>query len=326
MIKIAIVGMGLIGTSIGMALRNAEERDSPLGKIQVVGYDEHRRATVEARNKLAIDKEMPSLAEAVREAQLIIIAVPVRATQGILRSLVTLATPGAVITDVSSTKVDVLAWAQELLPASLHFVGGHPMAGRELSGPSAAESTLFKDAIYCLCPMVTTHPDAVALVEAMVKQIGAKPYFIDPHEHDAYVGGVSHLPFLLSSVLVKTVTQRPAWREMAPLAATGFRDMTRLAAGSPVMHRDILVTNRESMVHWINEMAQVLLDVRDMLEDTQDDELLAVFADAQQKREEWLQSRPNMRPGEADFENMGGVTPERPNMFGFKSKKRPPQG
>ena len=323
MLKVAIIGMGLIGTSIGMALRNAEERDSPLGQIQVVGYDENRRATAEARNKLAIDKEMPSLAEAVREAQLVIIAVPVRATQDILRSLVTLATPGAVITDVSSTKVDVLAWAESLLPDSLHFVGGHPMAGRELSGPAAAESTLFKEAIYCLCPLVTTHPDAVALVEAMVKQIGAKPYFIDPQEHDAYVGGVSHLPFLLSSALVKTVTQRPAWREMAPLAATGFRDITRLAAGSPVMHRDILSTNREAMVHWINEMAQVLLDVRDLLEDKQDEELLQLFEEAQQQREEWLDTRPNMRPGEAEFENISGFTPERPNMFGFK--RRPPR-
>ena len=323
MLKVAIIGLGLIGTSIGMALRNAEERDSPLGQIQVVGYDENRRATAEARNKLAIDKETPSLAEAVRDAQLVIIAVPVRATQDILRSLVTLATPGAVITDVSSTKVDVLAWAQSLLPDSLHFVGGHPMAGKELSGPAAAESTLFKEVIYCLCPLVTTHPDAVALVEAMVKQIGAKPYFIDPQEHDAYVGGVSHLPFLLSSALVKTVTQRPAWREMAPLAATGFRDITRLAAGSPVMHRDILATNREAMVHWINEMAQVLLDVRDLLEDKQDEELLQLFEEAQQQREEWLDTRPNMRPGEAEFENISGFTPERPNMFGFK--RRPPR-
>ena len=323
MLKVAIIGLGLIGTSIGMALRNAEERDSPLGQIQVVGYDENRRATAEARNKLAIDKETPSLAEAVRDAQLVIIAVPVRATQDILRSLVTLATPGAVITDVSSTKVDVLAWAESLLPDSLHFVGGHPMAGRELSGPAAAESTLFKEAIYCLCPLVTTHPDAVALVEAMVKQIGAKPYFIDPQEHDAYVGGVSHLPFLLSSALVKTVTQRPAWREMAPLAAAGFRDITRLAAGSPVMHRDILATNREAMVHWINEMAQVLLDVRDLLEDKQDEELLQLFEEAQQQREEWLDTRPNMRPGEAEFENISGFTPERPNMFGFK--RRPPR-
>lgn len=326
MIKIAIIGMGLIGTSMGMALRNAEERDSPLGKIQVVGYDENRRATAEARNKLAIDKETSSLAEAVRDAQLVIIAVPVQATHDILRSLATLASTGAVITDVCSTKAAVLAWAQELLPTTLHFVGGHPMAGRELSGAVAAESTLFRDAIYCLCPSSTTHPDAVALVEAMIKQIGAKLYFIDPHEHDAYVGGVSHLPFLLASTLVKTVTQRPAWREMAPLASSGFRDMTRLASGSPVMHRDILATNRESMITWINEMAQVLLDVRDLLEDQQDEELLTLFEEALQKREQWLDSRPNMRPGEAEFENMSGVTPERPNMFGFKGKKRPPRG
>lgn len=89
------------------------------------------------------------------------------------------------------------------------------------------------------------------------------------------------------------------------------------------MHRDILSTNREAMVHWINEMAQVLLDVRDLLEDKQDEELLQLFEEAQQQREEWLDTRPNMRPGEAEFENISGFTPERPNMFGFK--RRPPR-
>ena len=314
--KIAIIGMGLIGTSIGMALRTADERTSRLGVISVVGYDANRQSTAQARGRLAIDREMGSLADAARDAALIILAVPVQEIPEMLRSLATLASPGAVITDVSSTKAQVMAWAHELLPDSLQFVGGHPMAGRERSGPAAADPRMFQDAIYCVCPSQSVRQEGLDVVEALVGTLGAKLYYIDPVEHDTYVGGVSHLPFLLSSTLMELVSRSPGWREMAPLAATGFRDMTRLASGSATMHRDILATNRTAMIHWINEMARLLFEVREQLEDGRDADLLALFEHARDAREEWLDMRPNMRPGESEFENISGVTPERPNMFG----------
>jgi prephenate dehydrogenase len=323
MIRISIVGMGLIGTSIGMALRSVPDRDAPLGAITITGYDQDRRRTADARGRLAIDREAASLAEAVREAQLIIVAVPVQQVREILLSLATLAAPGAVITDVSSTKAEVLAWAREILPPSLDMVGGHPMAGREKSGPAAAEADLFREAIYCLCPSVTAREQSIALVEAMVKQIGAKIYFIDPVEHDAYVAGVSHLPFLLSATLVEVASKSAGWREMAPLAAGGFRDMTRLASGDAAMHRDICMTNREALVRWINQAVTELLEVRDLLEEDRGDAVLAMFEHAQAVREEWLESKPHMRPGESDFENLGSARVERPSMLGRLG--RPPE-
>lgn len=323
MITIAIIGMGLIGTSLGMALRSAEERDAPLGKITIIGYDEERRATAEARGKLAIDREARTLSEAVHDAQLIVLAVPVQAAQEVLRSIATLAPAHAVVTDVSSTKSQILAWAQDLLPSTMDFIGGHPMAGRERSGPGAAETTLFRDAIYCLTPAPGTRQPAIDLVEAMVVQSGAKLYYIDPVEHDAYVAGVSHLPFLLSAALVEVTSNSPAWREMAPLAATGFRDMTRLASGDAEMHRDICVTNRTALIRWINDTMLYLMDVRDQLEGQQSEQLLAMFKHAQAVREEWLDSKPNMRPGENEFENLSSMTVERPSMFGRIGKPRP---
>lgn len=322
MIRITIIGMGLIGTSLGMALRSADESDAPLGKITVTGYDASPQHTSAARGRLAIDREARNLGEALRDANLVVVAVPVQAVREVFRAIAPLLGPGTVVTDTASTKAEVTAWARELLPGTTDFVGGHPMAGRERSGPSAAETTLFKEAVYCLTAAPTVRPQAIELVEAMVKQAGAKVYFIDPVEHDAYVAGVSHLPFLLSAALVEALSQSPAWKEMMPLAATGFRDMTRLAAGDTVMHRDIAMTNREALTRWLETMAGVLLDVRGQLERGSGDDVLAMFERARATREEWMRSKPNMRPGEDEYANPIGAPVEGPSLFGRIGKQR----
>lgn len=316
MIRIVIIGMGLIGTSLGMALRSADEKSAPLGTIEVVGYDNDPRAVKEARGRLAIDRETRSLAEAARDAQIVVIATPVQAIESILGQLATLLPAGAVVTDVASTKSQVVEWAGRLLPDGIDFVGGHPMAGKEKSGAAAGDPNLFKEAIYCLTPSRSARQEAIDAVSALVEQVGAKPYFIDPVEHDAYVAGISHLPFLLSTVLVDVVSGGPAWKEMAPLAATGFRDISRLASGDPDMYRDICMTNRAAITRWLNEAMNRMLDVREILEQGDAEQLRAFFAKAREHREEWLNSKPNMRPGEAEFQDPGQI--ERPNLFGFR--------
>jgi prephenate dehydrogenase len=322
MINITIIGMGLIGASLGMAIREAPEKDAPLGPTVVTGYDQNRRATGEARGRLAIDREARSLEDALHNAQLVIVAVPVQAIQPVFNQLAPLLPNGAVVTDVASTKAQVLEWARDLLPATVEFIGGHPMAGKELSGVAAADSELFKGAIYCLTPSVRARQSAINLVETMVAQIHAKVYYIDAAEHDAYVAGVSHLPFMLSTALADLVSRSPGWKEMAPLAASGFRDMSRLASGDPEMHRDICMTNRAALARWMEETAQWLLDARDMIEDGESDQLLDLFTRARAAREAWLNSRPNLRPGEDAFENISGITPERPSLFGRIGKRR----
>ena len=317
MIRITIIGMGMIGTSLGMALRSADEKESPLGQIQVTGYDRNNRATSDARGRLAIDREVRSLGEALREAQLVVVAVPVQGVREVFTAIAPVLPSGCVVTDVASVKSQVMDWARELLPATVEFVGGHPMAGKERSGASAAEPDLFKGAVYCLTPSPRARQGAIDLADAMVRQIGAKPYFIDPDEHDAYVAGVSHLPFMLSTALVELTTASPGWKEMAPLAATGFRDVSRLASGDPEMHRDICVTNRAALSRWLDDAARLLLDLRDQVEAGDGDKLLALFERAREAREGWLSGRPNLRPGEADFENIAGSPLNRPSLFGW---------
>src|SRR4051794_38687603 len=152
MINITIIGMGLIGTSLGMAIREAPEKEAPLGPTVVTGYDTNRRATGDARGRLAIDREARTLADAVSEAQLVVIATPVQTVRAVFSEIAPLLPNGAVVTDVASTKAQVMEWARELLPTTVEFIGGHPMAGKEQPGAGAADPTLFRQAIYCLTP------------------------------------------------------------------------------------------------------------------------------------------------------------------------------
>jgi prephenate dehydrogenase len=292
---IAIVGMGLIGTSLGMAIRSADEQVSPLGAIRVIGYDADRSATSIARERLAIDRGAKSLAEAVKDAKLVIVATPVLAVRELFVQLAPLLSDGTTLTDVASTKAQVCAWAREILPAHVDFVGGHPMAGKEQAGAQAADPALFQQAIYCLTPSPTVRQHALELVEALVRTIEARPYFIDADEHDAYVAGISHLPFLLSTCLVEMTSRSPAWQEMAALAATGFRDMSRLASGDAVMHRDICMTNRTALIRWINDTLAFLVEVRTMLEADDAAQVGTLFEHAREVREAWLQQQDHLR-------------------------------
>lgn len=315
-IRITIIGMGVLGASLGMALRSADEKEAPLGPIFVTGYDKNNRATADARGRLAIDREAHSLVDALRDAQLVIVATPVQEIPAIFRAIGPLLPSGAVVTDTASSKGQVMAWARELLPGGIEYVGGHPIVGKGQTGAIHADPDLFKDAIYCMTPPARTQHSAVDLIDAMVRQIGAKPYFIDPQEHDAYVGGVGHLPMLLSAALVEMTSRSPGWKEMMALAGDSFRMVSELTGGDPARQRDVCMSNRVSLTRWIEDTVTFLLETRDQLENGNDEQLLALFAHAHDAHEEWLNSRPNMRPGEAAYERLGNMEVERPSLFG----------
>ncbi|MBP1465920.1 prephenate dehydrogenase/arogenate dehydrogenase family protein [Candidatus Chloroploca sp. M-50] len=321
MVRISIIGLGLIGTSLGMALRSAEVSESPLGALEVVGWDRDQRAVKEARGRLAIDREARTLVEAVRDAQIIVVATPVLAIREVFAQLGPLLASGTVVTDVASTKAEVAHWA-ESLPLGVAYVGGHPMAGKEKAGAAAADPDLFKGAIYCLTTGRSTPQAALEAVEAMVRTVGAKPYYIDPEEHDVYVAGISHLPMLLSVGLVEITGRSPAWKEMAALAATGFRDVSRLASGDPEMHRDILLTNRVGLNRWIDEMISFLLEVRDQVDEGDAEAIEPLLQRVREQREGWLETRPGLRPGEDAF--LDQPEPERRNLLTFRLPRRRP--
>jgi prephenate dehydrogenase len=243
--RIAIIGLGLIGGSMGLALKAAGLSDTLL-----VGYSRRQETGVKARRLGAVDEVAGDLASCVAGAGLVILATPVMAMEKVLKGIAPHLKEGCIVTDVASTKAQVMAWAKTYLPDTVSYVGGHPMAGKELAGIEAAEAGLFQGCVYCICPAPGAPPQAVEGVVGLAGLLGARPHFLDPLEHDSFVAGVSHLPILLSTTLVATVTGASSWREMAKLAATGFRDTSRLASSDPVVTRDIFLTNRESLLRW----------------------------------------------------------------------------
>jgi prephenate dehydrogenase len=233
---------------------------------------------------------------------------------------------GAIVTDVTSTKVQVMQWAAEMLPDTVHFVGGHPMAGKSQS-IEGADADLFKGATWCVIPSVAADEAAVQTVLGMVSAVGAEPMFIDAHEHDGYVGGVSHLPALLSISLMRSVSKDSAWRDMKFLTATGFRDVSRLAAGSADMHRDICATNRQSVSRWLDTAIDELQHMRSLIAantSEADETLLKIFNDARDARADWATTE--RRAGElvqsTDSELMKTSVGEQMNQLFFGSMFR----
>lgn len=282
--RVAIVGLGLIGGSVGLALRKAKAAQ------HVAGYDLGRGVSERAQRLGAIDQAYEALADAVQGAELVVLATPVGSMRHLLGQLAPVLTPGSVVTDVASTKVQVMQWAEELLPPSVSFVGGHPMAGKEVSGVEAADAELFRGKVYCLCATARTRPEAVKKVSMLIEMLGAHMRFMEPARHDEQVAGVSHLPFLASVALVNAVAGQDYWPEMAVLAASGFRDMSRLAAGSPEMYRDICLTNGEAITAWMDTYIATLQQMRDQIAQ-QSPALGALFVEAQQTRLEWQHAR-----------------------------------
>jgi len=284
--RVAIIGLGLIGGSIGLALHKANAVQ------QVTGYDLGKGVSNHARKIGAIDQPYSVIDDAVRGAELIILATPVGTMRSLLQNLATAATPGAVVTDVASTKAQVISWAEEFLPSSISFVGGHPMTGKELSGIEVADAMLFQGHIYCLTPTAHTQPTAINKVSVLIEALEARVRFLEPAEHDGLVAGVSHLPFVSAIALMNTIANSPTWNDAALLAAGGFRDVTRLAAGNPEMYRDICLTNSDAITRWLGEYISTLSTLRDRIA-THDKTLAETFAGAQQLRQEW-QARQNI--------------------------------
>lgn len=251
--QIAIIGTGLIGTSIGLNLTARKDR-----AYTVVGADRDRSAARQAKKLGALDREVDSLEAVLAGSGLVILAVPIVALQQILREAAPYFEPGAVVTDTASTKADVMRWAEEFLPETVHFIGGHPMAGKETSGPAAATADLFKDATWAVAPSPRAHEDAVSVVLGLVESLGAMPLYIDPAEHDQYAAAVSHVPLLLSVALFRMARDSTAWEDLAILSGPGFKDLTRLASGDPGMGGDIIATNREAVLHWLRRFRDEL--------------------------------------------------------------------
>ena len=284
MTTIAIVGTGLMGTSLALAIKSSNL------KVDIVGTDYDSTARSGAQKSGAFKKVESRLSNAIRGADVVVFATPIQAMREMMESAANDFEEGCVVTDVGSSKKVVLQWAEEVLPKHVSFVGGHPMAGKELSGPKNADGTMFKGKAYCIVPSVNAERAAVSSVTTIAEAIGAKPFFIGVDEHDSFVAAVSHLPFMMSVALMGTASKSANWDDIAQLASSGFSDLSRLASGDPVMHRDICVTNPEPIVAWMDSYIRELYELRNMLakEGGPDpDAVHEVFEEAMNARARW---------------------------------------
>lgn len=281
--RIALFGTGLIGGSFALALR----RRHPA--VRVVGCDRDLEAARRAFELGFIDTIAGSVADAVRDADLVFLAVPVAQMPDLLAAMA--AAPladGVVITDAGSTKGDVVDAARRALGARVaDFVPGHPIAGREVHGPDAALASLYEGRDVILTPLAENRPEAVACVHAAWSDCGAHVTTMPVGQHDRVLAAVSHLPHMLSYALVAQIVDSADAALKLGLAGAGFRDFTRIAASSPEMWRDIALANRTALLTELDDYIALVGDLRCAIDARDGDALQALFDKASRARQAW---------------------------------------
>ena len=283
--RLAVIGVGLIGGSFALALKQA-------GKVShVVGAGRSRANLELALERRVVDSIAPDAAAAAREADLVLVAAPVAQFASIFATLAPSLQPGAIVTDAGSTKRDVVAAARSALGARIaQFVPGHPVAGAELSGAAAATAGLFLDRRVVLTPLPENRPESIQRVEDAWKACGARITRLEPDEHDGVLAAVSHLPHLLAYALVHDIAKRGNAEQLFSYAAGGFRDFTRIASSHPEMWRDICIANRDRLATELRGYQAKLGVMERLLQAADAAGLEKLFAEARDARNRWLKS------------------------------------
>jgi prephenate dehydrogenase len=256
---VAIIGVGLLGGSIGLALRKRK-----LAKT-VVGIGRRKASLAKALSRRCVSKTTTSLAKGVAGAELIIVCTPVETVAQYAAEAARACAPGAIITDVGSTKVKIVRDADaelaKLTKKQVTFVGSHPLAGSEKTGCEAARHDLFKDRVVIVTPTPKTNPDAVEKVGSLWKSLGGKVLHMPPDDHDAVLARTSHLPHLIASVLAASTPGG-----LVSITGAGWRDTTRIAAGDPELWRQILLANASHTLSALDDFERVLSWFRSALQ------------------------------------------------------------
>ncbi|CAF0691977.1 prephenate dehydrogenase [Candidatus Methylacidithermus pantelleriae] len=267
--RVAVIGMGLIGGSIAWAIR-----DRLLAKDLVV-YDANPLVRNQVESSALGCVVSASAEEAVRGAQLILLAVPPGAIEPVLREIRPALDPKALVMDTASVKVPVVQLLQEILAGKAHWAASHPMAGSEKSGFEAAHGRLFDGAVAIVCPEPGLPREFRRLVTLFWEALGCRVFFLGAEVHDRWVAQVSHFPHLLAAALVRWVD-----REALAIAGPGFRDSTRIAASCPALWKEILWWNRKSLVEALDTFLEELTLVRQALESSECDQLERLLTEA----------------------------------------------
>lgn len=302
--QITIVGLGLIGNSIGLGLAR-EERN-----FAIVGHDKDPGAAGTARKLNAVDKAEWNLINACENADLVILSLPITGIRDTLQAIAGYLKPGAVVLDTASIKVPVLAWAQELLQPQNPYIGTNPIV-TGATGGAAAQPDLFERATWAICPSPDTPEAAVKTAADLAGRLGAEPLFLDPAEHDSMLAAVEHLPGLLSSAYMASVTGQPGWREMRQLAGGQFERFTEPAGRDAAALGALALNNREHLARWIDTYVEQLEAWKQLLDAGDEAALAAALQNASSQRTTWEKQRQR-----GEWEEPVGEMPDKRSIYG----------
>jgi len=280
--KITLVGVGLLGGSLGMALRKRRLAES------VVGFVRRAASVAECKALGAVHLATRDLTRAVGGAELIVLCTPIAQMRPLVEQMLPALRPGAIVTDVGSVKGSVVRDLETLVArAGGHFVGGHPMAGAEKMGVAAAREDLFVGAVCVVTPTRTSDRTAVRRVEQLWKALGARPLRLTPEVHDDLVSRSSHLPHVVAAQLASLILSPDYPKEQGMVCANGFRDTTRIASSSPEMWRDIALANRTNLSRALETFAAGLQEFSRALRNSDAQAISEFFEQARERRDRW---------------------------------------
>jgi prephenate dehydrogenase len=284
--QLGLIGCGLMGGSFALAMKRA-------GLVKrVVGYSKSPSTTERARQMGVIDVEAPSALLAVSGADIVLLAVPVAATEATFKAIRHLVTSSMLIMDVGSTKREVVDAARRVLRDHLgSFVPAHPIAGKELSGVEHADADLYHGKQVILTPIEKTQTAQLKRAQALWEGLGCHVQQMAPDSHDAAFAAVSHLPHLLAFALIHAINAQPQGKDFLGLAGPGFRDFTRIAASDPKVWRDILLSNRVELVEQAKMFQRSLMNMLHMAETGAGEKLEEMIAQASEVRAHWHMGR-----------------------------------
>lgn len=302
---ITIVGLGLVGASIGLALRQekAEEFD-------IIGHDRDFGLARKVRKQGAVNKLDWNLVNACEQADLVIIATPLEGVRETLEKSSEYLKENCVVMDTANLKAPVMAWAQTYLPDSVSFVGTDPFISPEGQGAEASSADLFRDTLWSVSPAPNAAEDAVKLVTDMIYLLGAKPYYLGPLEHDGLAAGVEHLPLLLSAALLRVTFDAPTWKELRKVTGSNYERATHLPTNDADFYRDLLTHNRDNVLRWLDRYTETLGDFRALVAGDDAEALREAFDKAVDARILWLEQRKEGYPDavldKPDLPTLGG--------------------
>ncbi len=315
--QITIVGLGLIGTALGLALKA-----SGLASFRIVGHDKEPDASSFALKAKAVDRTEWNLVRAVEKADLVVLAVPLAEMRDLFEVIGPVLKPGCVVTDTASTKAAVMQWATEHLPSHVYFVGGHPIVQTGSVDRRAASPQLYQRAMYAIVAQPQTSPEAIQVVVEMVEAIQAQPLFLDPAEHDGLVAVTANLPVLLAAALLSMVRQEGTWREVRRLAGGAFDTATQLGSGGAAALASATLANGSNLLRWLDVYMTQLDTWRTALMAGDHPALSELFGQALEARAQWLVDRYQGFPEAVPLQEAPPTNVQR--LFGIRRRSPKP--